>query len=680
MNEQEVVKYQVPLISLVLAVVTFVAYEQVRLNDFVIYDDEPYVTDNPNVNRGLSGKSIAWAFTSGHAGNWHPLTWLSHMADCQVYGLEPTGHHITNLLLHILNTLLLFGVFKKMTARLWPSAFVAAIFAVHPLHVESVAWASERKDVLSTLFWLLTMIAYVRYAERSGLGRYLFVALLFGLGLMAKPMLVTLPIILLLLDYWPLRRFDKSSIRRLVVEKFPLFMLAAGSSVITFLVQNKGGAVAQLEFISLTTRIGNALLSYVGYIGKMIYPSGLAVLYPFPLEGVGLWRPLLSAALLAGLTVFFVRLAGQRRYLLVGWLWYLATLVPVIGIVQVGIQAMADRYTYIPSIGFFMIVAWGLGDLLNRWKHKRVVLIASALIVIVLATLGTRKQVMHWRNSITLFEHTLNVTEGNYLIHNNYGRALGLDGRLYEALHHCQKAAILKPDFAFAHYNLGVTVAAMGNFEQAIDHYQQALRINPDHAVAHNNLGMAFWNLGKIEQAIDHYQQALRINPDYAVAHYNLGLALTNIGKREQAIDHYQQALRINPDHAGAHNNLGNIFVDLGSLGQAIDHYKKALSMRPDDNNIQNKLAWILATVEDEKLRDPAEAVRLANRACELTQYAQPYYLDTLAVAYAANGDFPRAIETAEKALRLAVDSETLSREIRERLELYEENRPYAEK
>ena len=814
MSEQKSVKYQVPLICLVLAMITLVAFEQVRRNDFVSFDDLQYVTDNPNVNQGLSGESIAWAFTSGYASNWHPLTWLSHMADCELYGLRPAGHHITNLLLHILNTLLLFWVFRKMTGSVWPSAFVAAVFAIHPLHVESVAWVAERKDVLSTLFWLGTMIAYVRYTERSSMGNSVLVALLFGLGLMAKPMLVTLPFVLLLLDYWPLRRFDTFSIRRLVGEKIPLFVLAAGSSVITFLVQQKGGAVIELENISVASRLGNALVSYVGYIGKMIYPSGLAVLYPYPAEGVGSWRPLVAVALLAGLTLFFIRLAAKQRYVLVGWLWYLITLVPVIGIVQVGGQAMADRYTYIPSIGIFVVVAWGLGDLLSRWKYKRAVLSIFALIAILLATLATRNQVAHWRNTLALYKHTLDVTENNHVIHSNYAIALNEEGRTDEAIEHYQQALKIEPDHADAHYNLGVVFEKMGNFEQAIKHYQQllklepdstevhynlgvvlgimgkreqaiahyqrALKIKPDYAEAHYNLGVVLWKTGKREQAIEHYQKALKLKPDftearynlgvvlgktgnheeaiehlqqtlklkpdYADAHYFLGVVLGKTGKRKQAIEHFQQAVKLKPDDLDAHYKLGNEFVNMGKFDQAIEHFQQALRLRPDfadahynlgvllgkmgnleqavehfqktlqldpqnfeahnklaqlyhqqkqpdrtvahlaqslafepqQPRILNMLAWLKAAYPRADFHDPDEAVRLARRCCQLTGFKNPEHLDTLAVAYAAAGQFTKAIETTEKAISHVASknqSEMLDM-LRDRLKLYGKNQP----
>ena len=567
---------------------------------------------------------------SGYAANWHPLTWLSHIADCELYGLRPAGHHITNLLLHVLNTLLLFWVFRKMTGSVWPSAFVAAVFALHPLHVESVAWVAERKDVLSTLFWLGTMIAYVRYAERCGTGNYLLVVLMFGLGLMAKPMLVTLPCVLLLLDYWPLKRFDKFSIKWLIVEKIPLFVLAAGSSIITFFVQQKGGAVIQLEFVSVSSRLGNALVSYIGYIGKMIYPSGLAVLYPYPAEGVGSWRPLVAVALLAGLTLFFIRLAGKQRYALVGWLWYLVTLVPVLGMVQVGSQAMADRYTYIPSIGIFVVVAWGLSDLLNRWKNKRVILSISALITILLATLATRIQVGHWRNSIALYEHTLNVTEHNFIIHGNYGKVLDEDGRTEEAIEQYQNVLEIRPDRADAHYSLGVLFWETVKQPQSIAHYQKAVQLEPDMTKAIYNLATALMKISRYDEAAGHFRKVLELRPDHAVAHFNLGVVLDKLGKGQQSINHFKLALKLNPDNPDAHYNLGVILGKMGKLEQTIEHFDNTLQLNPENVEAHNKLAKVY-----HELKKPGKAMAHLTQSLAL-QPQQPGMLNMLAWLKAA--------------------------------------------
>ena len=404
------------------------------------------------------------------------------MLDCHLFGTNAGWHHLTNLLLHIANTLLLFAVLKQMTAALWRSAFVAALFALHPLHVESVAWIAERKDVLSTLFWLLTMIAYVSYVRHPSIIRYLLAILVFALGLMAKPMLVTLPFVLLLLDYWPLGRLrlrgdvNRKSWSRPVREKVPFFILSAISSVVTFLVQQKGGAMSRLDWIPLIIRFGNAFVSYVKYIGKMFWPSRLAVLYPYPADMALLW-PMMSALVLLAVSVLVIRLAPKYKYLLVGWLWYLGTLFPVIGLVQVGSQALADRYTYIPLIGLFIIIGWVLPDLLSKWQYRRTTLGISAGIVLVAMLLCTRMQVSHWRNSKSLFEHALNVTEGNYVAHCSLAYALQQQDELDQAITHNRHALRINPNYPKAHFSLGLVLLKKGNLTEAAAHFTEAQQV-----------------------------------------------------------------------------------------------------------------------------------------------------------------------------------------------------------
>ncbi|MBW1896674.1 MAG: glycosyltransferase family 39 protein, partial [Deltaproteobacteria bacterium] len=445
-----------------LTLLTFLVFWQVTSHEFVIFDDEVYVTQNDEVQKGLSWDGVAWAFTTTHANFWHPLTWLSHMLDCRLFGLNPAGHHLTSLLLHIANTLLLFLVFHRMTGALWPSAFVAALFACHPLHVESVAWVSERKDVLSTLFWMLTLGAYVRYVEHPRGRAYLLAVVFFSLGLMAKPMLVTLPFVLLLLDYWPLDRLDfgqqshrpgdqaghpgypKSSFFHLLLEKVPFLVLSAVSCIVAYTAQAHGGAIKSSGVFSIDVRIANALISYVSYLEKTFWPHHLAVFYPHPgtwpvwqIAGAGLLLVSISALVLLGMR--------KKPYLTLGWFWYLGTLVPVIGLVQVGIHAMADRYTYVPLIGVFIMIAWGLQDIAKRWRPQRVVLGLSAAAVICAFTISSARQLNHWQNSSTLFQHALNVTEDNYGAHNNLGLALAQRGKLDEAIDHYLRALEIKP-------------------------------------------------------------------------------------------------------------------------------------------------------------------------------------------------------------------------------------------
>jgi len=460
----EIKKHHDVLLCLFLVVLTLAVYRQVQNFDFVNFDDHMYITENRHVKEGLTLKSTIWAFTTIHAANWHPLTWLSHMLDCQFFGMNSGRHHLTNLFFHITNSLLLFFVFRKMTGSSWQSGFVAALFALHPLHVESVAWVSERKDVLSAFFWMLTMWSYVWYVEHPGINRYLLVLLFFILGLMAKPMLVTLPFVLLLLDFYPLSRFQfqqsddgnifqqRSIYLRLVLEKLPLFVLAAISSAVTLYAQKRGGAVMSLDVIPIKVRIANALVSYIKYIEKMIYPSELAVLYPF--QGMLPWWEITGAGLLlVSISFLAIRVIKQSPYYAVGWLWYIGTLVPVIGLVQIGRQSMADRYTYIPLIGLFIVIAWGVPEIVAQWRHRKILLTIFATVLLSILMTVTWKHLRHWGNSITLFEHTLEVTSNNYLAHNNLGVALDIQGRTQEAIDHYLKALRIKPDYVEAHNN-----------------------------------------------------------------------------------------------------------------------------------------------------------------------------------------------------------------------------------
>jgi tetratricopeptide (TPR) repeat protein len=534
------------LVCLFLIVGTLTVFWQVQHHDFIELDDRVYVTDNDHVQAGLTKEGVVWAFTTFHAANWHPLTWLSHMLDCQLFGVRPGMHHLTNLLIHIANSILLLLVLNTMTGALWRSAFVAALFALHPLHVESVAWVSERKDVLSTLFWLLTMWGYARYVDHPGLNRYLMVLLLFALGLMAKPMLVTLPFVLLLLDYWPfgrvqLRQSSKgsyteaqgSSAFHLVLEKAPLFALAAVSSVLTLLAQYKAGALKTLDIIPVEFRSANALVSYMSYIGKMIWPHNLAVFYPHP-GMVPMWQAVGAGLFLVCLSILFVIPVGAGRrfpYLTVGWLWYLGTLVPVIGLVQVGSQAMADRYTYIPLIGLFIMISWSSYDFVRGWRNTRVVLAISTGVVLLALMACTWVQVGLWKNSTTLFKHAFNVTDNNYKAHNLMGIALERQGRLKEALRQYSEALRIKSDYPEAYYNTGNVLMRQKRLKEALRQYSEALRIKPEYPEAHNNMGVALARQGRLKEAINHFYAALRIKPDFSDAHDNLGVALAQQGR-----------------------------------------------------------------------------------------------------------------------------------------------------
>jgi tetratricopeptide (TPR) repeat protein len=575
----------------VLLLATFAVYARVGQFDFVNFDDPDYVTGNPHVRAGITAAGAKWAFTSVEAANWFPLTWLSHMLDCQLFGLHSGWHHLTNVLIHALAALALFAFLHRATGARWRSAFVAFLFALHPLHVESVAWIAERKDVLSAFFWFLTLWAYAWYAERPGWRRYGLALAAFGLGLMSKPMLVTLPFVLLLLDIWPLRR------RPPLWEKAPFFLLSASEAIATYLAQSGSGAV---QAFPLGLRIENALVSYMAYIAKMFWPVRLAVFYPYP-AAVPVWQ-----AALAGLAILSVSVAVVRRfraypYLAIGWFWFLGTLVPVIGLVQVGGQARADRYMYIPMTGLAILLAWGAADLLRR---KQALAVAGAAACVACVPL-TWAQTEHWANSQTLFQHALDVTDNNYLAHHNLGVAIA-DLRPSDAIAHYRAALQIKPDSARTHTDLGTALAKLpGGLPDAIAEYQAALRIEPNAAIPHNNLGSALAATPDgLPQAIREYEAALRIKPDYAdarynlaEAHYNLGVALAQMGGRtEEAISHFEAALRNKPNYAEAHNNLGVVLSSMpGREQDAIAHFEAAVTIKPNYADAQYNLAIALA-------------------------------------------------------------------------------------
>ncbi len=485
-------KYWSLFICLALAVITLAVFYQVGSFGFIDLDDPDYVWHNPNIQEGFTLKAINWAFTTGHEANWHPLTWLSHILDWQLFGNSAGGHHLVNLVFHIANTLILFLVLQRMTGAVWQSAFAAALFALHPLHVESVAWVSERKDVLSTFFWLLTMWAYVFYVNRPGIVRYLPVVLFFALGLMSKPMLVTLPFVLLLLDYWPLNRLNsKRSLFNLLVEKIPLFVMAIASSVVTFIAQKKGGTIRIIEDYDFAARMANAFISYIQYIIKMIWPAGLSYFYLHPGRNVSFFYAGISAALLLAVTILVFRFAKNHRYLAVGWLWYLGTLVPVIGFVQVGIQAMADRYSYITLTGLFIIIAWGLPELLANWRYRKIVLCGSSLLVLFILTALTYFQTQYWKDSVTLYQNALKVTSDNWKVHIDLAQTLLVQGRTAESIQHAAESVRIKPDCVDAINVLGVVLYYAGRTDEAITQFNRALQINPQCASARKNLNIA---------------------------------------------------------------------------------------------------------------------------------------------------------------------------------------------
>jgi tetratricopeptide (TPR) repeat protein len=611
--------------------------------NFVYYDDQDYVVFNKNVQHGLNWQSIKWALTSAAAVNWHPLTWVSHILDCQVYGLEPAGHHMTNLLLHLGNAVLLFLLLNGLTGALWRSAFVAAMFALHPLRVESVVWISERKDVLSTFFWLLTVAAYARYVEefkvqpasagatagkRSKFKVFYALALaLFALALMSKPMVVTLPFVLLLLDYWPLGRleFGPKFSWRLIVEKIPFFLLAAGDSVATFLIQNHFGVVTTLTRLPLSDRLANIPVAYITYLSKNFWPAGLAVFYPH--HTLGAFEVAGAVCTLVAVSVLVVRCWRAQPYLAVGWFWFLGMLVPTIGLVQVSTQAMADRYSYLPSVGLWLMVAWGVRDWIGDRPFPRTAAALAGGMAVIACMIWTPLQVHYWRNTRTLFMRAASVTDQNYL----------------------------------AYYNLGCYAKDEGEYAQAILYFKKALSAEADnapwanHARAYNNLGYAYLHQGEITNAVVDFERALALQPQYPEAYYNLGRAFLTNNQPDVAVDCFQRALAMDSSVAEIHYKLATALLQLGRPAEAITQYSQTLQLSPGMDDAANNLAWLLATCSDRSLRDGARAVALARQASGHSHDQNPVILGTLAAAYAETGKLSEAAATAQQARQLAL-------------------------
>ncbi len=580
-------------ISLGLFLTALLVYAPVYRFGFVNFDDPDYVTNNPHVRSGLTMDGVVWAVTSSEAANWFPATRLSHLLDVEIFDLRPGGHHFTNAFLHAFATVFLFAFLRAATSATWPSAFVAMLFAVHPLHVESVAWIAERKDVLSAFFWFLALWSYVRR-------HYWLTLLAFCLGLMSKPMVVTLPFVLLLLDRWPLRRPLRTALR----VKIPMLGLSAASATAAYLVQRSSGAVREVGQFPLGLRVENAVVSYAIYIVKMFWPARLAVFYPYP-HHLPVWQIALSALLLAGVSMVVLRERRSRPYLAVGWLWYLGTLVPVIGLIQAGAQARADRYTYLPMVGLSIMLAWGLAEVL---KSKAAI---SAAIVACLACAALcEAQIQYWRNSETLFRHALDVTSGNYLAHHNLGVALADDGRFPEAIAQYQAALQIEPDAANVQTDYGNALAKSGRIPEAIAHYEAALRALPDSPITHNDLANALAATpGSVPEAIAEYQTALRLKPDYEEARknlaqvqsnaaemqYNMGIDLAKSRIPVEAIPHFEEALRLRPDYVDAHNNLGVVLAGAGRVPEAISHFEAALSIDPNSADAHVNLGIALS-------------------------------------------------------------------------------------
>ena len=640
------------LITLLLAFATLVVFLPAGSYPFVNYDDTDYVTENPFVKNGLNGTDLRWAFTAFHAGNWHPLTWISHMADCQFFGLNAGAHHFVSVLFHAANAALLFTLLLRLTGKIWPCAFIAALFAWHPLHVESVAWISERKDVLSTFFALLALLSYAKYVEASKVQNpkskvyFAWSLLAFALGLLAKPMLVTLPFVMLLLDFWPLQRFPLFAFRfSLLSEKIPFFLLTAISCVVTFLAQRQGEAVVSLAKVSLRYRLENAPVAVVDYLLKLFWPADLCAIYPM-LEKIPALQVTVSVAALIFISAAAWRWRNSKPYFLIGWLWFLGTLVPVIGLVQVGSAAMADRYTYIPSIGFFVAVVFLARDFAVRFQIPKLAVATASILLLAGCIFATEKQLRFWRDSETLFRRTLAVTQNN--------------------------------DIALV--NLGVALEAQNRLDEALAVYRQAAKLETGRYQLHNNLGSILDKLGRHAESLAEYREAIRLRPDNAFLHNSAGGELAALGNFAEALKEFYEAERLNPNYAQPHAETAKVFLLQGRDIEAVDELRAALRVEPDNFQILAYTAHVLAANQNAAARDGRSALVLAIKANNLTGGSQPVVFDVLGMACAETGDFTNAQSAAQTALDLANAAQMKNLDpIRQRIELYKNHQPWRE-
>jgi tetratricopeptide (TPR) repeat protein len=679
------------LVGALLALLPFAAFSPVCSDsyEFISLDDPLYVSRNPHVQAGLTASSIGWAFTTFHAANWHPLTWLSLELDAQLYGTHPRGYHLTNVLLHAANTLLLFALLRSLTRAFWRSAAVAALFAIHPLRVESVAWVAERKDVLGALFWLLTLGAYAWYARRPRVLRYVLVVLALALGLMAKPTLVTLPCVLLLLDYWPLGRlrggpapsgsappaFAPAPFRLLVLEKLPLLALAAGCVVLTLRAQKT--LVMSLDDFPFRVRLANALVSYVRYLAMMAWPSGLALQYPHPGDSLPAAAVAGASLLLAAITAAVLAARRRQPYLAVGWFWYLGTLVPVIGLVQVATQALADRYTYIPSIGVLIMVCWGAAELAGRCRAERAAGLVAGGTVLACA-IATWGQVHYWSNDRTLWAHTLEVTgDGNVLAHNGLAVDYLQTGDLDRAEAEVRAALRGQPDYADAQYNLGLVYTRRQDWEQALRWFEAALRTKPAHPGATRSTALALLRLGRGDEALGYFGRARQADPEDAVLYYGTARCLEGQGKLAEAEGEYRRAAALAPAEPLYHYDLAFLLRMQGQEEASRQEYRQALQLDPDWPRAAAEQARALAAQAAPAPGDCAQGLRLAQQACQAADEERADFLDALAAAYACMGRFDEAVVTADRAAAVADahGQRELADQVRRRRSLYQSGR-----
>ncbi len=706
-----------------LALSTLAIYWQVGQFDFVNWDDNVFVHQNQHVASGLSGENFQWSFGIHGPGQWHPLSWWVHQLNCQLFGLEPGAHHLVNAALHVIVSLLMLTVLWRISGSFWPSALVAALHALHPLSVESVAWISHLREPLSLLFWLLVIWAYCAYARQGGTARYLLVVLLFVLGLMAKPTLITLPCVLLLLDWWPLNRFSfgpttpthqdhavttRRSVSLLVLEKIPLLVLSFVSVYLAYLCQKSMDAVVSLESHSWGARLANAAQSYVLYLRNMVWPTNLATLYPLPEEFSAIYVGG-SAIILLGITVTALILYRKAPYLIVGWLWYLGTLVPVIGILKMGeMTAMTDHYMYVSLLGVYIAIAWQLTSWVEANPNLKNIVASSVAAVLVALTLLSSRQIAVWQNSETLWKHTLSVVDDSSIAHNSLGDALMQSGQISDALEHFQEAVRLEPDYVEAinntgnahlvlgrpdeaiasyrmalaiapdnaevHYNCGTVLQQQKRWDEAIHHYQSALKIKPNFAPAHNNCGLALRASGRKEEAIEHFEQAVQIDPNLMAAYVNLGLTLRSLGNNNAAIKQFEKALLLDPENFTANYNDGIALQTVGRRAGALKRFEMAVKLRPSAVGAHYGLAWIMATAPEEELRDGQRALEHARRAVQLSKDS-PFMADALAAAHAEVGEFAEAVKWQEKAVEMAADGTEAA--FKNRLQRYKQKLPF---
>jgi tetratricopeptide (TPR) repeat protein len=641
-----------PVVCLLLVALCTIVFGQTLRHEFVNYDDPDYVYQNPKITQGLTLAGVAWAFGNVHARNWHPLTTISHMLDCQIFGLNAGGHHFTNLLLHSAAAVALFLVLRSMTGALWRCAFVAAVFAVHPLRAESVAWVAERKDVLSGLLFVLTLGAYLRYTRRRSAARYLLLIVIFSLGLLAKPMLVTVPFVLLLVDFWPLRRFrEEGKALRLLTEKLPLITLAATAALVTFLIQKTGGALR--ESLPIAWRISNGIVASFAYIRDTFWPTKLAPFYPHLENRLPVWEITIAALALVAVTLLVCIRWKKNPYGVTGWFWYLGMLTPVIGIIEVGAHTRADRYTYLPQMGLLICLTWAVAELSANWRYRRQILGAAGGVVVLALTWSAALQAARWRDSETLWTHTLRVTSDNHVAHNNIADLLYQRGDVDKAFPHYQKALEIRSQ------------SHIGNYDFLL-------------ALYHNNYANAVRWKGALDEAVTHYERAIEFQPDYYDAYLNYGGALLERGSHEAGIAILRKLLQMQPGMAAAHSDLGTALLQQGDEQEAIEHYETALAIDPRSDAPLNNLTWLFATSRDPLIRNPTRAVELAQQATRLLGGDDPMLLHKVAAAHAANGNFQEAIATGERALEIArrEGNAGLTNELQQNIARYETGTP----